>query len=90
MATAESAPKTAALVNNQVVVNDQFDRAWWRTAIALDRVGLGIVDKTVLLVIIMFIHCKHKWIIQILALFNVGLAASLLMLIRLRQTNVHG
>ena len=45
VATAESAPKTAALVNNQVVVNDQFDRAWWRTAIALDRVGLGVVDK---------------------------------------------
>jgi len=41
----ESAPKDASVVNNQVIVNDQFDRAWWRTAIALDRVGLGIVDK---------------------------------------------
>lgn len=41
----ESAPKDANVINNQVVVNDQFDRAWWRTAVALDRVGLGIVDK---------------------------------------------
>lgn len=41
----ESAPKEASFVNNQVIVNDQFDRAWWRTAVALDRVGLGIVDK---------------------------------------------
>ncbi len=37
--------KNATVVNNQVIVNDQFDRAWWRTAIALDRVGLGVVDK---------------------------------------------
>ena len=33
------------LQNNQVIVNDTFDRTWWRTAIALDRVGLGIADK---------------------------------------------
>lgn len=39
------AVNNATVVNNQVIVNDQFDRAWWRTAIALDRVGLGIVDK---------------------------------------------
>lgn len=41
----ESAVKAAQLINNELVVNDQFDRAWWRTAIALDRVGLGVVDK---------------------------------------------
>lgn len=38
-------PKETNLVNDQLVVKDQFDRAWWRTAIALDRVGLGVVDK---------------------------------------------
>ena len=38
-------PKVAPLVNNQIIVNDPFDRAWWRTALALDRVGLGVVDK---------------------------------------------
>ncbi len=38
-------PKEASVVNGQVVLQDQFDRAWWRTAIALDRVGLGVVDK---------------------------------------------
>ena len=27
------------------MVNDQFDRVWWRAALALDRVGLGVVDK---------------------------------------------
>ena len=37
--------KNALVVNNQVVVNDQFDRVWWRAALALDRVGLGVVDK---------------------------------------------
>lgn len=42
----ESAPKEANLINNnQVIVNDQFDRAWWRTAVALDRIDLGVVDK---------------------------------------------
>lgn len=43
--TVANAPKEASLVNNQVIVQDVFDRAWWRTAIALDRVGLGVVDK---------------------------------------------
>lgn len=42
--TAEK-PKNAVVQNNQIIVNDQFDRTWWRTAIALDRVGLGIADK---------------------------------------------
>ena len=41
----KEAPKDAVYQNNSVIVNDQFDRTWWRTAIALDRVGLGIADK---------------------------------------------
>lgn len=42
---AESTPKNAYVSGNQVIVNDTFDRTWWRTAIALDRSGLGIADK---------------------------------------------
>lgn len=45
VAQTKEAPKNAVVQNNQVIVNDQFDRTWWRTAIALDRVGLGIADK---------------------------------------------
>ena len=45
VAAVTAAPKEASLVNNQVIVQDVFDRAWWRTAIALDRVGLGVIDK---------------------------------------------
>lgn len=42
---ATEAPKNAVYQNNSVIVNDQFDRTWWRAAIALDRVSLGIADK---------------------------------------------
>ncbi len=28
-----------------IIINDEFDRAWWRLAIILERIGLGIVDK---------------------------------------------
>jgi uncharacterized lipoprotein len=28
-----------------VIVNDQLQRVWWRTAIALERIGLGVIDK---------------------------------------------
>lgn len=44
-AAVKEAPKNAVVQNGQVVVNDTFDRTWWRTAIALDRVGLGVADK---------------------------------------------
>lgn len=45
VAAVQAPAKNAVVVNNQVVVNDQFDRVWWRAALALDRVGLGVVDK---------------------------------------------
>ncbi|TXH55041.1 MAG: outer membrane protein assembly factor BamC [Bacteroidia bacterium] len=35
----------AEIVNHQLIINDQFDRAWWRVGLALERVGLGINDK---------------------------------------------
>ncbi len=38
-------PVMAQISNNQLIIMDQFDRAWWRTALALERVGLGVVDK---------------------------------------------
>ena len=37
--------KQAQIKQNTVIINDQFDRAWWRTGLALDRVGLGVADK---------------------------------------------
>jgi outer membrane protein assembly factor BamC len=45
VAQIESAPKAAMISGNQLIVKDQFDRAWWRVAVALERVGLGIYDK---------------------------------------------
>lgn len=41
----ESAPSEANLQGTSLVINDQFDRAWWRTGIALERAELGIADK---------------------------------------------
>lgn len=41
----ESANEEAYLQGTTLVINDQFDRAWWRTGIALERAGLGIADK---------------------------------------------
>lgn len=38
-------PALAKINNNQLIIMDQFDRAWWRTGLALERVGLGVVDK---------------------------------------------
>lgn len=45
--TAESAtlPVMAQLQGTQLVLFDQFDRAWWRTGLALERSGLGVTDK---------------------------------------------
>lgn len=37
--------KNAIYKDNSVIVNDSFDRTWWRTAIALERVNLGVLDK---------------------------------------------
>ncbi|MCE3268671.1 MAG: hypothetical protein K0R49_923, partial [Burkholderiales bacterium] len=37
--------KTAALDGSTLVINDAFDRAWWRAGLALERVGLGVTDK---------------------------------------------
>ena len=42
---AESAPEEATLQGTTVVINDEFDRAWWRTGIALERAQLGVADK---------------------------------------------
>ena len=44
-AVAESAMPQAQLQSTTLVIDDQFDRAWWRTGIALERAGLGITDK---------------------------------------------
>ena len=35
----------AKLIQDKLVVSDSFDRAWWRTGVALERSGLGISDK---------------------------------------------
>lgn len=45
VAVAESAPAEARLQSTTLVIDDQFDRAWWRTGIALERAGLGVTDK---------------------------------------------
>lgn len=37
--------KNATIEQGKVIINDDFDRAWWRTGLALDRVGLGVADK---------------------------------------------
>ncbi len=42
---AAGAAPMASLNGNQLIIYDQFDRAWWRTGLALERVGLGIADK---------------------------------------------
>lgn len=42
---APSAPKAASLQGATLVMNDTFDRAWWRSGLALERVGLGVTDK---------------------------------------------
>ncbi len=41
----ESATSQAWLQGTTLVINDQFDRAWWRTGIALERAELGVTDK---------------------------------------------
>lgn len=35
----------ALIANGTLVLFDQLDNAWWRTALALERVNLGIADK---------------------------------------------
>ena len=45
VAATESAPAEARLQSTTLVIDDQFDRAWWRTGIALERAGLGVTDK---------------------------------------------
>lgn len=45
VAAAESAPAEAQIQGTALVIDDQFDRAWWRTGIALERAGLGVADK---------------------------------------------
>jgi uncharacterized lipoprotein len=42
---AASGPKAAVLQGTTLVIYDSFDRAWWRTGLALERVGLGVTDK---------------------------------------------
>ena len=37
--------KMASLHGDKLVINDSFDRAWWRSGLALERVGLGVADK---------------------------------------------
>ena len=45
VATVVATPKQAQLNLDQITINDTFDRAWWRTGLALERAGLGINDK---------------------------------------------
>ena len=37
--------KMASLQGDRLIISDSFDRAWWRSGLALERVGLGISDK---------------------------------------------
>jgi outer membrane protein assembly factor BamC len=37
--------KMAKLQGDSLVINDSFDRAWWRSGLALERAGLGVADK---------------------------------------------
>ncbi len=41
----ESLSYNKYIVDNKIIVQDSFDTVWWRSAIALDRIGLGIADK---------------------------------------------
>lgn len=41
----QAAPKEATYANNQILVSDNLERAWWRTGLALERTGLGVLDK---------------------------------------------
>lgn len=45
LATNESANAQAVLQGTNLIIYDTFDRAWWRTELALSRVGLGVTDK---------------------------------------------
>jgi outer membrane protein assembly factor BamC len=50
VATAANAPEKARVEKNadgsyKLVVDDQFDRAWRRVGLALDRVGFTVVDR---------------------------------------------
>jgi outer membrane protein assembly factor BamC len=38
-------PRNAVLEGNSLVVNDNFDRAWRRVGLALDRVGFTVEDR---------------------------------------------
>ena len=40
-----SQPQRASVQGESVVVNDAFDRAWRRTGLALDRIGLLVTDR---------------------------------------------
>jgi outer membrane protein assembly factor BamC len=42
---APTGPKAASLQGSTLVINDTFDRSWWRSGLALERVGLGVTDK---------------------------------------------
>ncbi len=44
-ASKESATDAAYLMGTTLVINDNFVRAWWRTGVALERVGLGVQTK---------------------------------------------
>jgi len=44
-AAASPQTKMASLHDDKLVMNDGFDRAWWRSGLALERVGLGVSDK---------------------------------------------
>ena len=41
----ESSTDAAYIEGTTLVINDQFDRAWWRSSIALERADLGVADK---------------------------------------------
>jgi outer membrane protein assembly factor BamC len=45
MVTTNSSTLAAHLSGGTLVIDDGFDRAWWRTGLALERIGLGIADK---------------------------------------------
>lgn len=45
VAQVKAQAKMAYIQGTQLVVIDQFDRAWWRSGLALERVGLGVTDK---------------------------------------------
>lgn len=45
VASTESSINQAWIQGTTLVINDQFDRAWWRSGIALERAELGVADK---------------------------------------------